>query len=426
MTLALSASKLWSYISRSADILYPAFRIPPANVVDPQPARDGFIANEAYFEIRICEQFLRDRREYWNEYNPLTLVLSEFIYNGARQQFPFVVGPTLLKGLEQLDGDERVRYRNTRVVGPTPYCGDDVALFAGLFRVKMRDWARPALSLLESIAKAFDTSKLTSYLAISKPLMDGIESFLDMGDQMQFRLGQRQVFVDPEIESGNVFLPGHFVMIRRDQADVEKEQFWVRDEQLYVGGATSELRPYVEQDYIMYQIALLDKRNDYTTFDFHRQWEEVQRQIWNGNEAMAVEAYRHLVALVRRSPDLIPSHMNQLAAFYRAKYQEESQAYKKSLDPTVSIVETGASAFSKSFERMARAAIDDEAIQSISKSRDYFLEKANIRSQIDGPAPLREMDIQAALDSQTLNDPHVKRIHPDKLAAALSLEMPTV
>ena len=39
-----------------------------------------FAANEAYFEIRINEQFLRDKREYWNEYNPLTLVYSEFIY----------------------------------------------------------------------------------------------------------------------------------------------------------------------------------------------------------------------------------------------------------------------------------------------------------------------------------------------------------
>lgn len=426
MAVASSISRLWNAICRSGCVPYPAFAIPPANVVGSQSTAAGFRADQAYFELRICEQFLRDRREYWNEYNPMTIVLSEFIYNGVRQSFPFVVGPALLKGLEELEGDERVHYRNTRVLGPAPYRGDDVAIFVGLFRVKMRDWARQALTLLESVARAFDSSRLTTYLAISGPLMAGIESFLEMGDQMQFRLGQRDVFADPEIESENVFAPGHYAIIRDGESAVNRGQFWVKEDRLYVGETASQLRPYLEQDYVLYQIVHLDKRNDYTTFDFHRQWEDVQRQIWSGNEAKAIEGYRHLIGLIRRSPDLIPSHMSQLAAFYRARYQEEAEAYKKSLDPTISLAEIGESAFSKSLERLACSNTDEEAIQTITRSRDFLLERAGIRSQMDGPVHLAEGDIHAALDSRPLNDPAVKLVDPDKLAAALNLETPTL
>jgi hypothetical protein len=421
-----SISEIWDIISRSATVQYPAFPIPPGHVVSPKLSNIGFKADEAYFELRICEQFLRDRREYWNEYNPLTLAFSEFIYGGARRSFPFVVGPGILKGLEQLEGDERVRYRNTRVAGPIPYRGDSVAISVGLFRVKTRDWARQALSLLESVAKAFDSSKLTNYLNITEPLMDGIESFLGMKDQMQFRLGQRDEFVDPETHVGNVFSPGYFVTIRGDEQKIEKEKFWIKENQLYIGENASHLQSYREQDYILYQISLFDKRNDYTTFDFHRQWEDVQNQIWNGNGTTAIEGYQRLIALIRRSSDLIPSHMNELQLMYRAKFQEESDAYKRSRDPTISITELGTTMFSKSFERMSHINVDKDAVRAITKSRDYFLEGASIRSQIRGPAHLKEEDIRAALSSPILNDPSVKSIEPDKLAAALSLEMPIV
>lgn len=425
MTFTSFISRLWDRITHSATVLYPAFPIPPGRV-SPQLSSAGFGADEAYFELRICEQFLINKREYWNEYNPLTLVFSELIYGGARQSFPFVVGPSLLKGLEQLEGDEQVRYRNTRVVGPTPYRGDDVAVFVGLFRVRTRDWARQALSLLESVAKAFDSSKLSNYLNITRPLMDGIEAFFEMGDQMQFRLGQRDAFADPETHSSNVFSPGYFVIIRDDEGSIRKDNFWVRDDQLYMGKNASQILPYREKDYVLYQFARLDKRNDYTTFDFHRQWEDVQKQIWSGNEVRAIEGYQHLIALIRRSPDLIPSHMNQLAMLYRAKYQEELDSYKKSLDPTISIAENGASTFSRSLERMTRMNVGDRVIQTMTKSRDYFLEKATVRSYIRGPLHLYEEDIQEALNSQILNDVSVKLIEPDKLTAALSLEMPIV
>ncbi len=330
MTFTSFVSKIWDYVRHSSNILYPAFSIPESHVIGPQPYGGAFKANKAYFELRLCEQFLNDRREYWNDYNPLTIVFSDFIYDGARRSFPFVLGPNLLQGLEQLEGDERVRYRNTRVAGPIPYCGDDIAIFVGLFRVKTRDWARQALSLLESVAMKFEPSKLGSNLNITDILMNSIESFFKMGEQMQFRLGQRDTYTDPETHSVNVFLPSYFVIIRSEAA-VENEKFWVKDNQLYIGDNELHLQLYTGHDYILYQIVHLTLRNDYTTFDFHRKWEEVQRQIWDRNPRKAIENYQHLVALIWRCPDLIPKQKKQLALMYFADFQKELDRCGESL-----------------------------------------------------------------------------------------------
>ncbi len=425
MTTESFISRVWDRLSHSVSVMYPLFQVRADHVIGPQTSEVVFKASEAYFELRICEQFLRDKREYWNEFNPLTLVFNEFIYDGKLRSFPFVVGPALLKGLEQLEGGEQVRYRNTRVVGPTPYQGDDIGIFVGLFRVQTRDWARQALSFLESVAKAFDSSKLSSYLNITGPLMDGIESFLGMGNQMQFRLGQRNVLSDPETTAGGYpFSPGYFVIVRGDSQAIDKGRFWVKDSELYVGESESNLQPYRELDYVLYQVTRLDKRNDYTTFDFHRQWEEVQKQIWSGNKAKAIEGYQHLIALIRRSPDLIPSHMNLLTIIYQARFQEESAAYDQSLNPGASIRSIGSKTYEGSLQRGTRLKLGNETIEAISKSRDLFLERSNIRSQISGPVPLDEEDIRAALDSQILDDSSIMTVDPSKLTVGLSLEIP--
>lgn len=106
-------TKIWRRIKSTPTVLYPAFRIPARRVVDEDTSGRDFVAGETYFEIIVCEQFLQNKREYWTEFNPMTVVLSNFIYDNARQSYPFIVGPNLLKGLEeQLKGTESVRYRD--------------------------------------------------------------------------------------------------------------------------------------------------------------------------------------------------------------------------------------------------------------------------------------------------------------------------
>lgn len=332
--------RIWEKIRRTKSVMYPTFQIETSRYLDENKSVGKHIKpRQNYFEISLTEQFLKDKREYWNEYIPLTLFLTEFIYANERKSFPFVVGPDLLKSLEQIEGDENIRYKNTRVVGPTPYHGDNITLFAGLFRVKTKNWAVQTIGLLETVAKSFDSTKLSSYVKIAQPLLSGIEGFFGMGDDMQFRIGQRDEYRDSEIHITNVFRSGYWVMIRENQDNVIKENFWVKDSQLYYGKRKNSLKPYKESDYLLFEISLSDKRNDYETFEFHEHWENARIAVIRKNLQQAETEFESLKVKLLSSKDIIETQKNQLLLMYLGMYEKiKGQFLKKS--STIALAES--------------------------------------------------------------------------------------
>jgi len=322
-----SIANIWNKVRRSESILYAAFQIPASNVLDENKSiGKPILPRESYFEISLTEQFLKHKREYWNEYIPLTLFLTEFIYANERHELPFVVGPDLLKSIQQLEGTENVRYKNTRVVGPIPYRGDNVVLFAGLMRFKTKNWATQTIKLLESVAKSFDSSNLSGYLNIAEPMMEGIEGFFGMGDDMQFRMGQRDEFRQTD------FVSGYRVMMREHQDNVKKEHLWVKDSELYYGKDKNNLQPYRENDYLLYEISASDKRNDYETFDFHKHWEKAREAVIQKNRQQAETEYQNLQIKLLNSKDIIEKQKNQLMNLYVNMFKELKTHFLKTPD----------------------------------------------------------------------------------------------
>lgn len=323
--------RIWEKIRSSESVLYPTFQIDSSRYLDENKSVGMPVKpRENYFEISLTEQFLKDRREYWSEYIPLTLFLTEFIYANERRSFPFVIGPDLLKSLEQIEGDENIRYKNTRVVGPTPYSGDNITLFAGLFRVRTKNWAAQTIGLLETVAKSFDPTKLSSYVNIAEPLLTGIEGFFSMGDDIQFRIGQRDEYRDSEIHSTNVFRSGYWVMIRENQDKVVKENFWIKDSQLYYGKQKDSIKPYKECDYLLFEISLSDKRNDYETFDFHEHWENARIAVIRKNVQQAETEFESLKVKLLSCKDIIETQKMQLLIMYSGMYDKIKSSILKS------------------------------------------------------------------------------------------------
>jgi len=394
--------RIWDRIKKSKSILYPTFQIDSSKYLDENQSVDKVISpRKNYFEISLTEQFLRDRREYWNEYIPLTLFLTEFIYSNKRSSFPFVVGPDLLKSLEQIEGDESIRYKNTRVVGPTPYNGDNITLFTGLFRVKTKNWAAQTIGLLETVAKSFDSSKLTGYLNIAEPLLSGIEGFFGMGDDMQFRIGQRDEFRDSEIHSTNVFRGGYWVMIRDDQDKVKKENFWVKNSQLYYGARKNNIKPYKENDYVLFEISASEKRNDYETFEFHKHWEEAREAIIRKNLQQAETELQSLQVRLWNSDDIIESQKNQLMAMYISMFEDMKSKFlgKSTLNDLVESLRTNRSNL-KNNGLDIKFPINAVSITTeLIKAKSVDFEKSNF--------VIDQKFIEETLDNPILNGPEI-------------------
>ena len=409
--------RIWGKVRRSPAAKFAAFPITGRRVTGGETLRH-FEPDNSYLEVRISEQFLRDKRTFWREWNPLTVAATELIYDGKRSTFPFVVGPDLLSEVPELERGDSVWYRNTRVIGPTPYHGDDVSIFVGLFRMKIGDWADKALSLLESVAKAADTTKLSSYLNIADPLMDGIESFLGM-KEVEFRFGQRWTLKDAEAGGHDVLTPGYFVIIGRKSTEVNSSHFWVKDGQLLYGAKKSVSKPYMLDDYVLYQISCLGKRNDHATFDFEKRWRAVRDLIWKGEEGAARRQYSQVLALIGESGDFTPRHRGELGLLYKSKIEYERASYRKSRDPQVSVPEIVDSSYAESAERAGHIQGNEDAVRVINLSRSLYDDLVE-----QGPETLvaedpQESDFHKALDVVSRSESDLGVIDPDKVIEAL-------
>jgi hypothetical protein len=278
--------------------------------------------------------------------------------------------------------------------------------------MKTKDWALQAVSLLETVAKSFDSTKLSNYVNIAKPLTTGIENFLGMGENMQIRIGHRMEFSDPATNKVDNFKPGYWLMLRQNESQVEQRKFWVKDGQLFYGDNKDSLKPFESTDFVLYNIHKLEKRNDYSTFDFHKKWKDVYRWIWDDNRQAATTAYHVLISNLRMSPDLIPKQKNQLQAYYLAQLKKEVQAFEDAKDPFASI-----EAVPKSIKLGAddiSGLVLNEKETSLLKSRNEFL--IGQPKVISKTFDMEEQNIKEALDSGFLNSKEITDINPDEFS----------
>lgn len=343
----MGLGELVGKIRQRESIEYASFPIPSQRVVLTPDA--GSIATytpwETYFEVRMTQMHLRNQGEYWRDFLPLGSILLEFTFEGKQQTVPVVVGPDRLKQAQKFEKDDRVSYFNVRIAGPYPYEGDDVSLFVGLFRMQTHDWAKQALGLLENVAEAFDTTRLTSFLDISGPIVGGIEAFLDM-DDIEFRVGDQRSFATaptpPTVSTSgtsafNLFAPRYIVYIRvrsTELPDQQRTRFWVKDGRLTTGTSADDLEDYRESDFILVQLRAMTTRSDYTRFDFHRRdWKKVSDYLSEGNQDAALKAWQLLIANLAQTTDVLPRQRRALLDFYKGRYRAELDFHEAAKDP---------------------------------------------------------------------------------------------
>ena len=303
-------------------------QIPPKNVLDEGFVTEKFAPDKAYFEIRLPEMFLRDKREYTREFIPLSVAMTEFLYSGDTRSIPFFVGNNLLQRIENYTGKEYIEYRNTRIVGPIPYSGDDVSLFIGLFRVQVSDLFKEFLSFVENIVDIFDVSQLSKYLNIIGSCSAGMAAMLGM-KEVELRLGNRDSFTS-RVGDSKQFKQCYLAYINCPSGTLSPETLWVRDDQLFVGRDADSIVSLRDYDYCLVKINHLSQRDDYTKFPFHQLWLEARELIWSGKEQEADAKMAVLGQQMAVSSDLTTTHRHDLIRLYRANFESENEAFRKS------------------------------------------------------------------------------------------------
>jgi hypothetical protein len=315
--------KLLDILKRHQSEQKVCMRVPDDQILDGEMVSQCIEPDRAYFEIRLCQMFIRDARVFARSFVPLTVAVTEFIYGGTKAVVPFIVGKQVLQSVEQYVSGENVEYSNTSIVGPIPYMGAKVALFIGLYRTQVSDMSKKLFGLLGAILSKFDATGLSRYLDIAGPLGAGLGDLLGMRE-VEFLLGKRDEFDGADGQS-SVFRSGYLVYLNGTAEQLMGRTLYVRSNSLYVGVDKSRVERFNACDYCLVKIERIAERGDYTALPCHKLWVGTKELIWQDQIDKAKSSFVALVQELARSPDLTTTHRYLLMQAYKANFEVELQ-----------------------------------------------------------------------------------------------------
>lgn len=278
----------------------------------------------AYFQIRLSEMYLTDKRRWHREVAPATFVYTDFQYGGQSVRRPFFVSNALLPEIPL--GVEpktlRVRFANTSVLGPVPYAGGDVDLFVGLFQTTLVDWRQMTFQVLEKIFGVIGPNPVSAYLDKINTLAGDLLAFLGRGD-VTCMLAQRQPLGQHAIPAA-----GYIAYLRHSEKQIPMEDLQVHEGKLK-RKMNGDLHDFDETDYCLIQVQRLESRNDDASMPFHALWKEARQKALAadtvGAQALMLDCAQQILA----SSDLTEGDKTRLIA----KYQKKLHEAKNLLDP---------------------------------------------------------------------------------------------
>jgi hypothetical protein len=430
---------VWGFIQREQTVLKFYRRLPDEQILPAGYVSQPFQMNESYFEIRLAEMFLADRREYWVEHIPLGVVLSDFLYNRKRQPVPFLVGNQLLESIDKYIKGQFVEYYNTRIAGPIPYMGDDVGLFLGLFRSPVKNHADTLFSFMETLVGVFDFGQLTPYLKIAQQVRAGFSNLLGIeGQGVEYRMGTRDVFVDPMFDPNDpkAFREGYLVYVNCPENALDPNTLRVKEDRLYVqqNGSLERLSAH---DYCLVQVKSLPFRNDYTTFPCYEYWLEAIKRLREGNIPSAESKLREFTIQLSLSPDVTEKHSSELIATFEGNFYKEVekvQARQGGLKQPSTRAGGGAMTASASLQKIAHTAEKfsrEEEKPAVQVLWDVHQNWAQIPYLAEGPEDIDWGDqdkinqlindqLQAVSKVSTVSKPNPQALSEALMAAYLS------
>jgi hypothetical protein len=291
----------------------------PNQVIElPDPEAGGGVADDdarsgEYFQIRLSEMYLTDKRRWHQEVAPAGFIFTDFQYDGKQVRRPFFVSNSLLPELPLGDDAKalRVRFSNISVLGPVPYGGGDVDLFVGLFQTALVDWRKSLFQVFEKIFGAIGPNPVS-------PWMEKIDS---LSDDLLACLGLKDVtcLLAEHLGIGMHAIPraGYLAYLRYSDPPVPKEQLQVHEGRLHrmVDGA---LRQFDETDYCLVRVQRLATRNDYAALPFHKLWEQARIKVLRCNQAEAQALFLDCAEQILSSPELTEGDKTHLIRYYQS------------------------------------------------------------------------------------------------------------
>lgn len=277
-----------------------------------------------YFSITINEMFLDKGRILWNEYDPMVMVLLEFVYNRQTIVVPCVVGPATIKGASGVPHGTLLR--NVVAAGPYPYVGGKVAVSVILYQVKTKSYATTLINFAENISKAvvgsgINSASIDTILKVGAEVVASIEGLLGLGVTKPLA----GVRFDQDANGLQGFVTSATVLLGDTDIEVPKLDFVASGEQrLIIHDHAGVSQPFTDVDYVVFSISKSKRRGDDTSLPFYASIDEAfvaaggGEDNWTKAKALLLSGYQQML----REPALTPSEAEELIDRYKQRLTE--------------------------------------------------------------------------------------------------------
>ncbi|MBP2316820.1 hypothetical protein [Azospirillum soli] len=275
--------------------------IPPKQCEPVTSAGYEIRQNHDYFQFKIDEIFLASGREWWATYDPMVVVLINFLYNDKMIAVPAVVGTQLFGQPRDMVPHGAVLH-DTHITGPHPFRGGRISVSIILYKVKRNDYARNLLKFMEQVSGLLAVGASVEMASkLGNIVVDGLESILDLGDTTPI-VGHRF-----EIDTSSVrgFVANYYSLINSAGSDVSKLR--VVDGRLHLQSEDGVFEKFTSSDYVLYSVSGRESRNDVSSLPFYRLRDQALEAAMIGDQENYQRAKALLLALFQQmvlSPDL--------------------------------------------------------------------------------------------------------------------------
>jgi hypothetical protein len=292
---------------------------------DPQlTSIDGatFQPENSYYSVRIVELFLRNAGEYFRNFLPMAVTLSEYTRGGDTRALPFFINNDKLReaigpagsglGLVQMQNVYAMRY--------VPTNADGLSLFCGLFRVAHQDFAAALLDMLAEVGGQIGGEVVGRGAEMGRTVYSRLSRIVGMQD-VEFRFGQ----LDGAALAGG---SGYRVFAGEADLAVSPNDLWMVNGRLHRKDAGGAVVPVTEFDYCVVALEHTASRAEIgmlTNLALHRQWNAVVPHLTAKRAAEAEAEFQKLQAEILLTPDL--TEMDRLIALgtYQKRWVDISE-----------------------------------------------------------------------------------------------------
>lgn len=287
------------------------------NHIDSEQKYSPLRLNDDYFQIVLCQLFIKNMSWFLKEYSSLVYATVGFQYGSKEENISHVIDPR---------NDTTIRHANAAILNqhimkPVPFISPKVDVSLGLFRIKVKDNTSNIINLLSSISS--DVMPNIIFAArVAQTITKGLNDIID--DKESFVLG-----ISTSFDSENQLKSGYRLLV--NNRNIDKSKLWIKDGCVYYGDEIDLSIPFEENDFLLYRIDQIPARTDFRSADSIKQYyERALSCIRTGNADALNKIYKALLQAVASSVEFTLPDIKRISVSLNKELQERWTITKSS------------------------------------------------------------------------------------------------